>query len=306
MLPGKTYKVGDFFDIAWRRLWLLPLPLVTLFGALVYSSTLADVYQANMTIAIVPQRVPNEFVRSTVTLRTEERLNAISVQIKSRTVLEPMIKEFGLYPKELSKLPMEDVVLKMRDDIIVEMEKPSSSARDAEPSAFHVRFQYPDPNIVARVTQRLGSIFVDQNARDRGQLAQATDQFLAAQLLEARKRLEEQEKLVEAFRQQHGNELPTQLQSNLQAIQNAQLQVQAMVEATARDRDRKLMLERLYQEAQNEPPPAPPAAVAPVPTPGTGTATPDATAKQQLAAARAALTVLQRRLTPEHPVSVRV
>ena len=306
MLPGKTYKLGDFIDIARRRLWLLPLPLLTLFGALVYSSRLPDVYQADMTIAIVPQRVPNEFVRSTVTLRTEERLEAITVQIKSRTVLEPMVKEFGLYPQELSRTSMEDVASRMRDAISVEMERPSSSSRETAPSAFHVRFLYPDPNIVARVTQRLGSIFVEQNARDRGVLAQATDQFLAAQLDEARQKLEVQEKLVEAFREKHGNELPTQLQSNLQAIQSAQLQVQAIVEATARDRDRKMMLERLYQEAQNEPPPTPPPVVQLPVAPAGGNAAPTGTAKQQLAAARAALTVLQTRLTPEHPDIVRV
>ena len=50
------------------------------------------------------------------------------------------------------------------------------------------------------------------------------------------------------------------------------MQIQALVEATARDRDRKLMLERLYQEALKEPSASPPAApAAPCrrpPTPG--------------------------------------
>ena len=107
--------------------------------------------------------------------------------------------------------------------------------------------------VATRVTERLGTIFVDQNARDRGALAEATDQFLESQLNEARQKLEEQEKRVEAYRKLHGNELPTQLQSNLQAIQSMQLQIQALVEGQARDRDRKLMLERLYQDAIKEP-----------------------------------------------------
>jgi uncharacterized protein involved in exopolysaccharide biosynthesis len=163
-----------------------------------------------------------------------------------------------------------------------------------------VGFTYPDANVAARVTQRLGSTYVDQNSRDRGALAEATDEFLNTQLKEARDRLEAQEKLVEAFREKHGNELPTQLTSNLAAIQNAQLQVQALVEALARDRDRKLMLERLYQEAQNETVATPQVPVAVVPAPG-ATAGPPASAKQQLAAARTLLASLEMRLTPEHP-----
>ena len=35
----------------------------------------------------------------------------------------------------------------------------------------------------------------------------------------------------------------------MQAIQNTQLALQAKVESLARDRDRKLMLERLYADA---------------------------------------------------------
>jgi polysaccharide chain length determinant protein (PEP-CTERM system associated) len=305
MLPGKKYTPTDLIAVIKRRFWLLPLPVMTLFAALVYSSTLPDVYQSNMLIAIVPQRVPNEFVRSTVTLRTEERLNTIAVQVRSRSTLEPIINDFELYPQERARFPMEDVVQMMQDDIDVGLERPTSSQAAGAPTAFHVRFTYQDPNLAARVTQRLGSIFVDQNARDRGALAMATDEFLQVQLIEARQRLEAQEKKVEAFRQRHGNELPTQLQSNLQAIQNAQMQIQGLVEAIARDRDRKLMLERLYQEAQKEPTSAPAPSAVP-PTPATaGTAAPQASPRQQLAAARTLLASLGNRLTPEHPDIVR-
>ena len=282
-------------------------PVVTLFAALLVSSRLPNTYQSDMLIAVVPQRVPDAFVRTTVTMRTEDRLNAITSQILSRTVLEPIITELGLYPNELKQLPMEDVVQKMREAIEREFDKLPTDRRE-EPRAFHVRFSYTDPIIATKVTERLGSIFVDQNARDRGAMAEATDQFLESQLIEARQKLEEQEKRVEAFRKLHGNELPTQLQSNLQAIQNLQLQIQALVEGQARDRDRKLMLERLFQEAAKEAASGSTARFAQAPitpsAPGTA-ATPPASAQQQLASARNLLATLELRLTPEHPDIVR-
>ena len=309
MLPGKTFTPRDFLDILRRRVWLIALPpVVALFGALVYSSTLPDRYQSDMLIAIVPQRVPDAFVRSTVTLRTEERLSAIETEVKSRTSLEQMIGEFDLYPEERRDRPMEDVVKIMREDIGIELERPRAGARGPEPvSMFHVRFTHTEPSTAAQVTQRLGSLFVDLNAHDRSALAEATDQFLETQLTVARKRLEAQERRLEAFRRQHGNELPTQMQSNMQMIQATQLQVQALIESAARDRDRKLMLERLYREAQAEP-----FVVEAQQVPAQGPATSGApgvaavgTAQQQLAAARSALAGLERRLTPEHPDVVR-
>jgi polysaccharide chain length determinant protein (PEP-CTERM system associated) len=290
-------------------MWLVLLPpTITLFGAVLYSRTIPNEYQSDMLIAIIPQRVPDTFVRSTVTLRTEERLDAISVQIQSRSNLEQMIQEFNLYPEARRLMPMEDVVQLMRNSIQVQLEqgRPTPGSRGTEgPHAFHVRFTSTDPNLAARVTQRLGALFVEQNSRDRGALAQATDQFLESQLLEARRRLEEQERRLEAFRERHGHELPTQLQTNMQAIQSTQLQVQALVESIARDRDRKLMLERLHREAANEPPVAQVASLAPNAQQPGGATPVSGTAQQQLAAARASLAALELRLRPEHPDVVR-
>src|SRR5687767_6793659 len=118
MLPGKKYTPDDFLRIAWRKRWLIVVPL------LVISSSTAFVaffwpnrYRASTSILIVPQRVPENFVRSTVTAELSERLNLISQQILSRTRLERIIQEFNLYERERARLIMEDVVEQMRKDI---------------------------------------------------------------------------------------------------------------------------------------------------------------------------------------------
>lgn len=305
MLPGKVLTPADLMQMARRRAWLIAVPpILTLFAALVYSSRVPDVYQSDMLISIDPQRVPDAFVRSTVTLATDQRMDAIAVQVTSRTNLERMIAELDLYPAQRRVQPMEDIVALMRENIAVELERPRQGPRGPEPpNAFHVRFTYTDPNVAAAVTQQLGSLFVEQNSRDRRGLAQSTNTFLEAQLEDARKRLEVQEKKLEAFREQHGRELPTQMQSNMQAITSAQMQAQGLVESTARDRDRKLMLERLYREALNEPAPV----TAGQPAQGGGAALPPAGAspQEQLAAARANLASLELRYKPDHPDVVR-
>lgn len=305
MLPGKQITSSDILQMLRRRAWLLVLPpLATLFVALIYSSRVPNLYQSDMLIAIDPQRVPEGFVQSTVTLRTDLRLDAISVQVQSRTNLERMILALDLYPEERRVLPMEDVVIRMRESIEVELERArAATGRNADqPNAFHVRFTYPDANIAAQVTQQLGSLFVEQNARDRGALARATNGFLETQLAAARERLETQERRLEEFRKRFGNELPTQMQMNLQASMTTQLQIQALVESMARDRDRKLMLERMYREASEVPVVAPVPAVQPT-TPGALPAT--GSAAQQLAQARAMLANLQTRFQPDHPDIIR-
>ncbi|HQZ37468.1 MAG TPA: GNVR domain-containing protein [Vicinamibacterales bacterium] len=299
MLPGRKLTPIDLLQIARRRAWLILLPpAITLFAALLYSSRVPNLYQSDMLVAIDPQRVPDTFVRSTVTLPTDVRMDAISVQVMSRTSLERIIEALGLYPEQRQLMPMEDVVALMRKNIEIELERTDGNGREG-PHAFHVRFTHPDPNVAAIVTQQLGTLYVTQNVQDRSARAESTNRFLETQLGEARQRLEEQEHRLEAFRQRHGKELPTQMQTNMQAGMNAQMQVQSMVESLARDRDRKQLLERLYRDAADTPLPTP-AATTQAGAPGGGLPA-DASAQQQLAAARAALASLELRYKADHP-----
>jgi len=301
MLPGKQYTPADYGAMAWRRRWLIVGPLVLgVYVALIVSARLPSLYQSEMLIQVVPQRVPDAYVRSTVTMRTVDRLSALSEQIMSRTELERLVTDMNLYPNLRATLPMQDVVERMRLQIKVD---PVRSGNNQDADSFYVRFSYPAPDIATRVTERLGGLFIDVNARDRGNLAQATNSFLQTQLDEARKLLEEQEGRLKQFRERNAGRLPTQLQFNMTAMQNAQTRSQTLIESLARDRDQKLTLERLYVEldaqeviAPAAPPPAPAAApttqVNPVPT---------GTTRQALEAAKQQLIALELRLQPLHP-----
>ena len=242
MLPGKKYKPEDILSILFRRLWLLVVPLAMISAATaVYARRLPNLYRSDTLILVVPQRVPESYVKSTVTARIEDRLHSISQQILSRTRLERVIQEFNLYAAERRTGIMEDIVEGMRNkDIDVQVVKGD---------AFKVSYVGNDPRTVMKVTERLASLFIEENLRDREMLAEGTNQFLETQLEDARRRLVEQEKKLEAYRRQHAGELPEQHESNLQAVQNTQMQIQSLIESLNRDRDRRLIIERQIAEA---------------------------------------------------------
>jgi len=110
MLPGKDYTATDYALMAWRWRWMIIVPaLIGAYLALILSSRMPSMYQSEMLIQVVPQRVPDAYVRSTVTMRTVDRLSALSEQIMSRTELERLVGEMNLYPGLRDKLPMQDV-----------------------------------------------------------------------------------------------------------------------------------------------------------------------------------------------------
>ena len=304
MLPGKRSSPIDYATMALRWWWVILTPaLVGAYVGLVVSSRQVDTYESDMLIQVVPQQIPSSFVQSTVTLRTVDRLSALTAQIMSRTEVERLINEMDLYPEERSEMPMQDLVEMVQREKIKIEPIINNLTRDAD--SFRIRFSYTDPATARRVTERLGGLFRDVNAQDRNSLAQATERFLVSQLDDSKKRLEETEQRLQRFREQNAGRLPTQLQYNMQAVQNAQARSQTLVESIVRDRDRLLLLGTLLKEAQAQVY-APLTPVTPSTRSGAGEgAAPAATIDQQVAAARQALVGLELRLKPEHPDVVR-
>jgi polysaccharide chain length determinant protein (PEP-CTERM system associated) len=298
VIPGKQYTPEDIAIIAWRRKWWAILPAIAITAA-VYSwvRTLPNLYRSDTLILVVPQRVPESYVRPTVTTRIEDRLQAITQQILSRTRLERIIQDFNLYGEARKTAIMEDVVDRMRANINVQVVKGD---------AFRVSFTSDEARTAMRVTERVASLFIEENLRDREVLAEGTNQFLEAQLEDARRRLIETERKVEEYKRQFSGELPEQRDSNMQGLHNTEMQLQALTESLNRDRDRRLVIERLLADAEAPDAPAP-LSPAPPAAPLNADGVPvGASAAQQLEAAETSLQAMQVRLTPQHPDVVRM
>ena len=97
----KSFDIHDYTEIFLRRIWYFLIPLIViLVAAILYAFSLPKVYRAATLILVTPQKVPDTFVRPTVTSRIEDRLQSIGQEIMSRTRLEQVIAEFNLYPEE--------------------------------------------------------------------------------------------------------------------------------------------------------------------------------------------------------------
>jgi len=296
VIPGKQYKPEDFLAIAWRRRWMILLPALLVFLTVAAVAwLLPDRYKSEVAILVVPQRVPKDFVRPTVTTEIDQRLAAISQQILSRTRLERIILDFNLYERERKTGILEDVIEQMRKDISITI---ANTGRNEDSTSFKLGYVAKHPRTAMQVTERLASLFIEENLRDREMLAEGTDQFLESQLEEARRQLVEREQKLEAYKRQYMGQLPSQLQSNLQVLQSSQEQVRSLSESMNRDRDQRAILQRMLADTLAEAPPP-----APVGAPVADGAPP--TAQQQLEAARAQVAMLSLRLKPEHPDMIR-
>jgi len=221
-LQQEFLKPEFIIDTIIRRRWLLIIPLLL---ALSIGSCLVvmlpKIYEAETLILVEPQRVPTNYVQSVVSSEVEERINTLSQQILSRTNLEKIIGQFNLYTgPEFENMFLEDKVNALRKDIKVEV-----TQNRRETNSFSIAYRGKDPQTVMDITNTLTTYFIDENLKVREAQAIGTSDFLEAELVSMRRRLEEQERLLEAYRTSNMGELPEQLETNLRILDRLQEQL---------------------------------------------------------------------------------
>jgi polysaccharide chain length determinant protein (PEP-CTERM system associated) len=294
VLPGTRYSPEDILQILLRRAWMIVIPLALgTAAAVVVGQHLPKKYRSETLVMLVPQRIPESYVKAAAT-NPADLLATLKDQILSRSRLERIIVDLNLYEALRRTLPMEDVVLRMRSDI----DLATQGKDEKESPTFRISYVSNDAKTAQKTTERLASLFIEENIRDRENVSEDTSQFLDSQLQDARQRLQEQERKLEEYRRKYSGQLPTQAASNLQAIQNTQLQLQSLRESMDRGRERRLLLEHQVADLRS------PGSVleAPAPVAAPGAALPEGgTTAQQLDAARTRLQQLQTRYKPGHP-----
>jgi polysaccharide chain length determinant protein (PEP-CTERM system associated) len=232
-----TSQIEYYLDLALKRRWLLIIPFcIAMVVGMYFAVTLPEIYEAKTLILVISQRVPSDYVRSVVSSDIESRISTISQQILSRSNLEKIISQFGLFAEpEYSDMFLEDKVAILRKRIKVEV----NNDRRREADAFSISFQGPEPEKVVKVTNGIASSFIEENLKVREAQAVGTSDFLADELETKRKRLEEVEKKLREYRRQYMGELPEQLDANLRILERLQLQINAREESM---RDNKARL----------------------------------------------------------------
>ena len=240
----KSFNINDYIEIFLRRIWYIIIPfIVILIAGVLYAYITPKSYLASTLILVTPQKVPEAFVRSTVTETIQNRLQSIGQEIMSRTRLEQIISEFKLYTGEAKSKSAEEIIALMRKNIKVEIK--------GREGYFTISYSGEDPKMITMVTNKLASLFIEENLKMREQQAQGTTEFLSLELNATKTKLEEQEKLMTQFKKQFMNELPEQRDTNLKIFEQLQRQRQTVSENLKAAQDRKLIIQKQFNEMKN-------------------------------------------------------
>ena len=223
-MEPNAMTLDDYFTIVKRRKWSLILPALAVFlCAAIVAMALPSIYQSTSTILIEEQDIPEDFVMATVTSYAEQRLQSIYQRIVSFSRLLEIVNRFQLYPELKDKWTTEEIVEKMREDVLLEpISAEMVDRRTGRPTAatiaFTLSYEGKNPDTVQRVSNMLTSLFLEENLRVRERQATETSEFLENEMDKVKSDLAELEAKMATFKAAHINELPDLLQVNMQSL----------------------------------------------------------------------------------------
>lgn len=246
MEPERGMSLAAVVEILRRRRLLALLPfLFVLTAAASVAFFLPGLWTARAVVLVDGQQVPETFVKPTVTGDLETQLITLGQEILSKPRLARIIEELNLYPGLRAASSMDEAVDRMRRDIRLDVQ----GERDRRPRpgearmvAFTIAYTATDAGTAMAVTNRLADLYVEENVKFRERRSAGASEFLDTQLVDVRRRLQDQEQRIAQFKEQHLGELPEQREANLRTLERLQQQLQLAHENSRRAHERQQLV----------------------------------------------------------------
>ncbi len=198
----------------------------------------------SQTLVLVQQpAIPGDYVKPIVTEDTSARLATMQQEILSRTRLEPIVKQFGLYPDDVSRSSMEDLVGRLRKAVTVTPVEPMAETQAHGLPGFTVSVVFTDPRLAQQICSAITSMFMEENLQLQQRQAEQTTQFLAKQLDDAKGKLDEQDSKLATFQRRYLGSLPEDEPNNINVMQGLNTQLDAVTQAISRAQQDKTFAE---------------------------------------------------------------
>jgi polysaccharide chain length determinant protein (PEP-CTERM system associated) len=194
------------------------------------------------------QRVPDSYVKPVITEDLNARMAIIQEQVLSRTRLQPIIERLGLFKEQAPDATMDELIIRMQKAITLTTVKPIAQSRDDTFPGFSIAVTLGDAQKAQQVCAELASIFVEENIRQREGSAQGTASFLQTQLDDAKRKLDEQDARLAAFKRQHMGTLPDEMQTNLNLLTTLNTQLEIVTQSLNRAQQDKVYAESVLAQ----------------------------------------------------------
>jgi polysaccharide chain length determinant protein (PEP-CTERM system associated) len=237
----------DVIAILQRRFWLVFL--LAVFGGIagVTAARVLPKKYTSKTLVIV-QQPEAQPVTPIATDNVNQRLVTMQQQILSNARLEPVIRDLHLYPKDIDRLPMEELIERLRLAITITPVAPMTETRAQNLPGFTISIVFSSPELAQKICSMITSMFITEDITQSNVIDVGTTTFLNEQLDQAKQKLDEQDAKLATFQRKYIGSLPEDSQTNLNLLNGQTSQLEAATQAINRAQQDKSFAESILAQ----------------------------------------------------------
>lgn len=223
-VPGFVTDPKGVLARRWR--WMVAGAVVCAVVATVVVSLLPQSYEASARLLFSSQRLPEDFVRSTLTESVDEQVNAMIGEVLSRESLEQVASSQGIAAADAAVSP--EVLWNLREAIEIAPERLVTADRREPSYIYRVTVTWSNAEVAAHITNDLIGRFITAHGERRARQVRLATDFLRRGREEAEAALRAQSAEITAFKERYRGELPTELSTKLASLERLQQQRQSL------------------------------------------------------------------------------
>ena len=177
MLGHREMDLSDYVGIL-RRRWPL-IAVLAVVGGLLGFGVLHFVpkrYTSQTLVLVQQPTVPDEYVKPVVSGATSGRLASMQQEILSRSRLEPIIQQLGLFRNEATQASMGALVARLQQAISVTPVQAMAETRAQGLPGFNISVTFGDPRLAQQICSSITSLFIEEDLQLHQRQAEQTTQ----------------------------------------------------------------------------------------------------------------------------------
>lgn len=300
MIQNRVLTTDDYVAMFKRHLkMIVALALVAPLLGFIISYAFAAKYTSQSLVLVEGQKVPQGYVAPVVTEDLSARVATLGQKALGADRLRPLIERLN-QQGILHSGNADELMDEIRSGVSIEavqsvvVPSPNQGAGrpgrpgQAEVPGFNVEYTASNPREAQAICAGLTDIMLQENLKDREQVAQSTTDFLTRQVDDAKHNLDDLDARLATFKKQYMGQLPGDEDTNLKLLAGLNSQLDASTQALNRAQQDKAFTESLLAEQVAA-------------WKSSQSATNPQSLQQQLSSEKAKLIDLQNRYTDDYP-----
>jgi len=254
-MENRELTMDDYLAMLRRRLKVILTPalLAPLAGFLISYGFPAK-YTSKSLVLVQAAKIPDAVVQQVFTEDLTQHIATIQQQVLSPSRLKPMVDRLGLAKPGQNA---DDVISNIQTNMTIEpvvtdlsgigLGKKRPSQQSSAP-AFYVNYTASTAREAQQICTDLTSMLLEEDLKSRQAATQGTTAFLTQQVADAKQSLDDMDKKLAAFKNQHMGQLPGDEDNNVKILMGLNTQLDANTQTLNRATQDKSYTESLLAQ----------------------------------------------------------